>query len=192
MKEPNPFNEFKIWHQRYVDTKPREPNAMFLATADRQGTPSGRMVLLKGLDEKGVTFFTNYNSRKGKDLSENSQASLTFYWEDLQQQIRLFGSVTRLTAFESDQYFKTRPYESQISAWASKQGLKIESREYLEKQMAEYKKKYPKEVPRPDYWGGYRLVPTRFEFWQGRDNRLHDRMEFVLEGGRWKIQRLSP
>ncbi|MGE3974651.1 MAG: pyridoxamine 5'-phosphate oxidase [Bdellovibrionales bacterium] len=191
-KTPNPFAEFQIWHKRYADTKPREPNSAFLSTSDRQGVPSGRVILFKTFDEKGILFFTNYDSRKGRDLSDNPQAALTFYWDSLHQQVRMFGSVSRLTAFESDQYFKSRPYESQISAWASRQGQRIENREYLEKQFAEYKKKYPTEVPRPDYWGGYRLVPSRVEFWMGRDNRLHDRMEYVFEGGKWKIQRLSP
>jgi pyridoxamine 5'-phosphate oxidase len=191
-KELNPLNEFKIWYQRFLDTKPKEPSAMFLATSDRQGVPGGRVVLLKSFDEKGFVFFTNYDSRKGRDLSDNPQASLTFYWEELQQQIRIFGNVARTTAKESDEYFKSRPRLSQIGAWASRQGTRIENREQLEKQVKEYETKYPTDVVRPEYWGGFRLAPTRVEFWQGRDNRLHDRMEFFMEAGKWKIQRLSP
>lgn len=191
-KQLSPFNEFKIWYQRYLDTKPKDPEVMFLATADRQGTPSGRIVYLKHFDEKGFVFYTNYDSRKGRDMADNAQASITFFWENLHQQVRVFGAVTRATGQESDKYFQSRPYESKIGAWASRQGTRIENREQLEKRVAEYKLKYPTEVPRPDYWGGYRVVPSRVEFWQGRESRLHDRMEFFLEGGKWKIQRLSP
>lgn len=192
--EEDPVRQFQNWYAEYLKTNPDEPTAMFLATAAKNAAPAGRVVLMKSFDEKGFIFFTNYESRKGRDLSENPAASLTFYWGKLNRQVRVVGKVVKVSAEESDEYFKTRPYESCLGAWASRQDEVIESREFLLEKLEQLKNKYPdsKSVPRPEYWGGYRVVPSRIEFWQGRDNRIHDRVEYLLEGKKWKRQRLSP
>ena len=173
---------------------PVDVNAMTLATADKQGRPSARVVLLKGVDERGFLFFTNYDSRKGQELAENPQAALVFYWSDLERQICVAGQVSKLPAAESDGYFQNRPRGSCIAAWASKQRDIIPNREALEAKWKQMEKQHPGlEVPRPGNWGGYVLSPTRIEFWQGRPNRLHDRFRYVRQpDNRWQIERLEP
>jgi pyridoxamine 5'-phosphate oxidase len=169
-------------------------NAMTLATADKQGRPSARIVLLKGVDQRGFVFFTNYESRKGRELTENPEAALVFYWPSLERQVCVAGRVSRLPVEESDVYFRSRPRGSRIGAWASKQSAVVPNRELLERQWKEIEARYPgEEVPRPPHWGGFVLAPARLEFWQGRPNRLHDRFCYERkEGGEWVIERLSP
>jgi len=169
-------------------------NAMTLATADKEGRPSARIVLLKGVDDRGFIFFTNYDSRKGHDLAENPQAALVFYWPDLERQVCIAGDITRLPETESDAYFKSRPRGSRIGAWASRQSEIVRDRAELEQKWQQLESQYPGEqVPKPPFWGGYILSPTRIEFWQGRPNRLHDRFRYTREPDKsWKIERLSP
>lgn len=169
-------------------------NAMTLATADRQGRPSARMVLLKGLDVRGFVFYTNYNSRKGRELEENQDAALVFYWPEQERQVCVAGQVTKVPAAESEDYFRTRPRGSQIGAWASDQSAVVRDRAELEQKWEEYEKRYANaDVPCPPNWGGYVLVPMRMEFWQGRPNRLHDRFRYTRQPDRsWLIERLSP
>lgn len=192
--EEDPLRQFENWYNEYLKTGPQEPTAVFLATAGRNSQPSGRVVLMKSFGPEGFVFFTNYKSRKGRDLDENPLASLTFYWPGMSRQIRVTGTVKKVSSKESDDYFRTRPYESCLGAWASHQDEIVESREKLIESFENYKRKFPdpKSIPRPDYWGGYRVVPQQFEFWQGRENRIHDRVEYVREGTKWKRQRLSP
>jgi pyridoxamine 5'-phosphate oxidase len=169
-------------------------NAMTLATADKQGRPSARMVLLKGVDERGFIFFTNYGSRKGQDLADNPQAALVFYWADQERQVCVCGQVSKLPAPESDAYFQSRPRGSKLGAWASKQSEAVTDRAALEADWRQIEARYPgAEVPRPPHWGGYLLVPSAIEFWQGRPNRLHDRLRYTRQpDGHWLIERLSP
>ncbi len=191
--DPDPIRQFERWYQPVLASDLAEPSAMSLATATREGRPSARTVLLKGFDQAGFVFFTNYESRKAQELSDNPRAALLFNWIHLRRQVSVAGPVTRVSAQESDAYFKTRPRGSQLGAWASKQSEVIESREVLEQRLAELEKKYAgRDVPRPPYWGGYRLTPDTVEFWQNRANRLHDRFRYRREGGRWVIERLSP
>lgn len=175
-------------------TEPMDVNAMTLATADKEGRPSARVVLLKGVDERGFVFHTNYDSRKSRELAENPQAALVFYWSDQERQVCVAGQVSKLPAAESDAYFKTRPRGSQFGAWVSNQSSVIPDRAALEKKWQELEAKFAgKEVPRPANWGGYVLRPNRIEFWQGRPNRLHDRFRYTKRGdGTWEIERLSP
>jgi pyridoxamine 5'-phosphate oxidase len=175
-------------------TEPMDVNAMMLATADKEGRPSARVVLLKGVDERGFVFHTNYDSRKSRELAENPQAALVFYWSDQERQVCVAGEVSKLPAAESDAYFKTRPRGSQFGAWVSNQSSVIPDRAALEKKWQELEAKFAgKEVPRPANWGGYVLRPNRIEFWQGRPNRLHDRFRYTKRGdGTWEIERLSP
>jgi pyridoxamine 5'-phosphate oxidase len=189
----NPIGQFSEWMQEAIDADLLDVNAMTLATADKNGVPSARIVLLKSIDKKGLVFFTNYESNKGKDLAENPKASVVFFWKELERQVRVTGTVERILKKESEEYFKSRPYESQISAWASNQSSEVKNRKELEEKFAELKNKYPvNKVPLPDFWGGYRINPDRFEFWQGRPNRLHDRIAYIKERGKWKIVRLAP
>jgi pyridoxamine 5'-phosphate oxidase len=189
----NPIGQFSEWMQEAIDGDLLDVNAMALATADKNGAPSARIVLLKSIDKKGLVFFTNYESNKGKDLVENPKASVVFFWKELERQVRVTGTVEKISKKESEEYFKSRPYESQISAWASNQSSEVKNRKALEEKFEEFKKKYPvKKVPLPDFWGGYRINPDRFEFWQGRPNRLHDRIVYIKERGKWKIVRLAP
>jgi len=189
----NPFEQFSIWMQEAIDAKIVDPNAMTLATADKSGIPSARIVLLKGVDDRGLTFFTNYSSKKGNDLSENPNAAIVFLWKELERQVRVDGEVEKLLKTESEEYFKTRPVESQIGAWASKQSSEIPDRKFLENKFEGEKKKFgSKNIPLPEFWGGFRIIPARFEFWQGRVNRLHDRVVYKKENGKWKIVRLAP
>jgi pyridoxamine 5'-phosphate oxidase len=167
---------------------------MTLATADKQGRPSARVVLLKGLDARGFIFYTNYNSRKGRELEANSEAALVFYWPDQEREVCVAGRVTKLPASESEAYFRSRPRGSQIGAWASDQSAVVRDRVELEQKWEQVEKRYPgKEVPCPAHWGGYVLAPARLEFWQGRPNRLHDRFRYARQSdGSWLIERLSP
>lgn len=191
---PDPFAQFAVWFEEALDSQLREPNAMTLATADRSGRPGARTVLLKGFDKQGFVFYTNYESRKGRDLEENPQAALLFTWLELERQIRIEGNVVKVTQEASLAYFQSRPKSSQIGAWASPQSSVIESREVLEKRAAELKFEYDhtEALPLPPFWGGYLLKPELIEFWQGRESRLHDRICYTREGEGWKIERLAP
>ena len=183
---------FKLWGA-ICNHGPPDINAMTLATADQDGKPSTRTVLLKTVDERGFIFFTNYDSRKGRELTENPNAALTFFWPDLERQVCVAGTVTRLPVAEAEAYFKSRPRGSQIGAWASTQSEPIPDRAYLEAQWQELEKKFPGAVPLPPNWGGFILKPGRIEFWQGRPSRLHDRFNYVCQAdGSWKIERLAP
>ncbi|SRR5690606_22612447 len=189
----NPFEQFSKWMNEALSAEIIEANAMALATADNNGTPSVRIVLLKGLDERGFVFFTNYESAKAKNLIENPKASLLFFWRELERQVRISGTVEKTSREESEAYFKTRPAASRIGAWASKQSSIIPDREYLENKFEEYKAMYPDDsIPLPPFWGGFRVIPEKIEFWQGRESRLHDRICYLKEDGNWKIVRLSP
>jgi pyridoxamine 5'-phosphate oxidase len=189
----NPVGQFSEWMQEAIEVELLDPNAMTLATADKNGIPSARIVLLKSIDEKGLVFFTNYESKKGKDLSENPKVSAVFFWRELERQVRVAGSVEKISKKESEEYFKSRPYESQIGAWASNQSSEVKSRKLLENKFTELREKYPEnKVPLPDFWGGFRIIPDYFEFWQGRPNRLHDRIAYLKEKNKWRIARLAP
>ncbi|MBI5403627.1 MAG: pyridoxamine 5'-phosphate oxidase [Ignavibacteriae bacterium] len=191
--DTNPFEQFSIWFEEAMKSELPEPNSMILATATKDGKPSARALLLKGFDEKGFIFYTNYESRKGRELEENNNASMLFFWVELERQIRLEGKVSKITPPESKKYFDTRPYKSRIGAWASNQSTVIENRFYIVKKFLKYFAKFhSRDIPLPPYWGGYILVPESFEFWQGRTNRLHDRVRYRLEGEKWIIERLSP
>jgi pyridoxamine 5'-phosphate oxidase len=187
----NPFKQFKAWYGEVLNSDIKEPTAVTLATSSKDGTPSARTVLLKGFDENSFFFFTNYESRKGENLIENPVAELLFYWMDLQRQVRISGRVEKTSREVSEEYFKTRPLKSRIGAWASKQSSIIPNREYLEKQFAEFEKKFGDDVPLPPHWGGFRLIPEQFEFWQGRESRLHDRICYMKKDGVWEIVRLA-
>ena len=192
--EPSPIEQFKKWFIQSVDANLPEPTAMTLATATKTGKPSARIVLLKKFDEQGFVFFSNYNSRKGRDLSDNPFAALVFHWISLERQVRIIGPVAKVSRAESGEYFRMRPIGSQLAAWASKQSEVISSRKALEKRVDELIIEYQKEeVPLPPNWGGYRVAPTEIEFWQGRPSRLHDRLRYSLKKNKtWKIERLSP
>lgn len=192
--DSDPFALFRRWYERALSSVPIDPNAMTLATASKDGLPSARMVLLKGYDERGFVFFTNYESRKGRELEENPRASLVFYWRGLNRQIRITGTVGRTAQKESEEYFRTRSRDSRLGAWASKQSEVIESREALDQAFRDIEEKYPgDDIPLPTFWGGFRLTPNVFEFWEGRTGRLHDRFRYTRESnGEWTIERLSP
>ena len=189
-----PFQQFQLWLEQAIAAELPEPNAMTLATLSAQGKPIARMVLLKGLDEKGFVFYTNYDSAKGKQLTETDSAALVFWWAGLERQVRVEGTVEKVSSTESDAYFQSRPKASQLGAWASPQSQAIENRGILEKRLAQLEEKYATEkVPRPPHWGGFRVIPTAIEFWQGRPSRLHDRIRYELdEKGDWFYQRLAP
>lgn len=189
----NPIKEFGKWFKRAIKTEQYEPNAMAMATSSADGKPSVRYVLLKNYDQNGFVFYTHYESRKSIDIKENPFGAFVFFWPVLQQQVRVEGKIEKLNNTESDKYFDNRPKGSKIGAWASPQSKPIPSREYLENIKNNFEEKYNKfEIPRPDYWGGYRIIPNRIEFWQGRKDRLHDRFLYKLEGSEWKIERLAP
>ncbi len=188
----NPLPLFQLWFDQAVRAECPEPNSMTLATADQSGNPSARIVLLKGADENGFTFFTNYDSQKGRDLAVRPQAALLFHWHELERQVRIQGVVERVSASESDEYFHSRPSASRIGAWASPQSAAIPNREFLEEAEKRFKAKFGDAPPRPEHWGGYRLRPTEIEFWQGRPSRLHDRIHYKLDGSTWQVNRLAP
>ncbi len=190
----DPFRQFEKWFQEAEAAKIDEPNAAILATAARDGRPSARVMLLKGVDGRGFVFFTNYDSRKGRELEANPRAALIFPWVALERQVIVEGAVSRIPGEESDAYFHSRPRASQLGAWASAQSSIISGREALEASMKALEKKYAGvEAPRPPHWGGFRLVPDTVEFWQGRRSRLHDRLRYRREGnGAWVVERLSP
>ncbi|MFS8973204.1 pyridoxamine 5'-phosphate oxidase [Cupriavidus necator] len=194
---PDPMSQFKRWFDEAVTAKLPEPNAMTLATVGADGQPSARIVLLKGIDDRGFTFFTNYESRKGLDMAANPRAALLFHWVQLERQVRVEGLVEKVSDDESDAYFASRPLGSRVGAWASEQSREVPGRNVLEQRELEYRSKFGENPPRPPHWGGYRLVPTAMEFWQGRPSRLHDRIAYRLQpgaqpGGAWQIVRLSP
>lgn len=192
--DKNPIVQFFHWMENALEAKVYEPNAMTLATADKKGQPDARIVLLRGVDKNGFSFFTNYKSTKGKEILENRKVCLNFYWAELARQVRIKGAVEKLGAKASDDYFQSRPRESQISAWASNQSEWIENRDELNKKFRVLEKKFAgKKVPRPPHWGGYLVKPNSIEFWQGRSNRLHDRILFEKNRtGKWKLSRISP
>jgi pyridoxamine 5'-phosphate oxidase len=190
----NPFLQFADWWKQAIESEIDEVNAMTLATASLEGVPSARIVLLKGYDERGFVFYTNYESAKGQELAENPRASILFFWKELERQVRITGLVEKVSAVESDEYFLSRPTGSQIGAWASPQSHVIENRSWLENKVKELEVKFSKEqLARPSHWGGYRVKPVIIEFWQGRSSRLHDRIQYTLqENDSWKIERLAP
>ena len=191
--DKNPFEQFEKWFGEAMEIDPQDTNAFMLSTCSKEGRPSSRIMLLKGVDVKGFVFYTNYLGRKSKELIENPFASILFFFKELHRQIRIEGRIEKVTREESAEYFHSRPVESQVGAWASIQSSKIESRESLEKKFKDYDKEYEgKEVPLPDYWGGFRLIPDYFEFWQGRESRLHDRISYEKENDSWMQSRLSP
>lgn len=191
---PDPINQFQTWLQQAIEAGIIEPNAMVLATATRAALPSSRVVLLKCVDRTGFTFFTSYESRKARELEENPRASVAFPWMALERQVVVAGVVTKVSSEKSADYFRLRPRGSRLGAWVSTQSRVISSRKYLEDRLTEIEAKYPgDDIPLPPYWGGYVLKPDEIEFWQGRPNRLHDRLRYVQQtGGTWRIERLSP
>jgi len=189
---PNPLDLFQVWFDQAVKAECPEPNSMTLATADSAGNPSARIVLLKGADKAGFTFFTNYESQKGKELAARPHAALLFHWHELERQVRIKGLVERVSSAESDEYFHSRPAASRIGAWASPQSSEIPNREFLEEAEKRFAADFGDKPPRPEHWGGYRLHPTEIEFWQGRPSRLHDRIHYQLDGAQWRITRLAP
>jgi pyridoxamine 5'-phosphate oxidase len=191
--DQNPMDQFKKWFTDALNAQLYEPNVMTLATADPYGKPSARIVLLKGFDEHGFNFYTNYDSKKGSELKQNPQAALVFFWAELERQVRIEGMVSKLDPEVSTEYFHSRPKGSQIGAMVSPQSQVISSREALEQQVLALKAQYADlEVPRPDHWGGYLVEPQHIEFWQGRPSRLHDRISYDLVDGVWIINRLAP
>ena len=187
-----PLVQFEKWLNEAIQAQLPEPNAMTLATVGAEGRPSTRVVLIKGIDERGPVWFTNYQSRKGRELAANPHAALQFHWVELERVVRLEGRVEKIGEADSDAYFASRPLDSRIGAWASPQSEVIGSRAVLVARAAEYGAKFLLNPPRPPHWGGYRLVPDRIEFWQGRSSRLHDRILYRLEKGNWQISRLAP
>ena len=191
--DPDPIVQFRRWFDDAVKAEVPMVNAMTLATVSAQGQPSARIVLLKGFDEAGFVFFTNYESAKGRQLDQNPRACLLMFWAALERQVRITGTVAKTSAEESETYFHSRPFESQIGAWASAQSHKVDERAVLESRYAELAAKYAGvPVPLPPFWGGYRVAPQSMEFWQGRKSRLHDRLLYVRRDGRWERSRLAP
>ena len=191
--QADPFLQFKYWFEQAISAQLPEPNAMILSTVSVSGAPSSRTVLLKELDSQGFVFFSNYASRKGREIAVNQQVCLLFYWAELERQVRIEGQIETISAADSDAYFASRPRGSQLGAWASSQSERLDSRETLEQTLQALEQEYAdKAIPRPPHWGGYRVVPNAVEFWQGRPSRLHDRLLYQLEGQTWRVSRLSP
>lgn len=191
--DKTPLEQFSKWYKLVQHSGFIHPDSVVLATSTKNGKPSARVVLLKGFDEHGFIFFTNYKSRKGKELTENPFACMLFYWDKLDKQVRIEGKIIKVSRSESNEYFHTRPEGSQLGAWASEQSRVIMNRDVLEKKFADFEEKYKgKEIPLPEFWGGYRLVPTMYEFWQARTNRLHDRIRYTRKNKNWIIERLAP
>ena len=192
--DPDPVNQFSLWYDEAHLTHPALPNATVLATVDGDGKPSARFVLLKDFDQRGFVFYTNYESRKSRELNTNDSAALTLYWQEVARQVRIEGTVEKISAEESDRYFATRPRDSQIGAWASNQSDVIENRGELDRKFEEFQERFSgKPIPRPPHWGGFRLKPVRIEFWQGRIARLHDRVVYERDpAGTWHAKRLAP
>jgi pyridoxamine 5'-phosphate oxidase len=186
--------QFELWFHEVLESGVHEPNAFTLATSGKNNVPSARTLLLKGIDQGGFVFYTNYNSHKSSDLQQNPQACMNFLWLELERQVRITGSVAKVSREETETYFQSRPRESQLGAWVSNQSEPIPSREFLEQRLLEIAQQFNNQelIPVPDYWGGFRLIPNQIEFWQGRPNRLHDRILYTRIGNYWKISRLSP
>ena len=187
----SPYEQFGLWFEQALEQNVPEPTAMTLATADAQGRPSARIVLLKGFDESGFVFYTNYNSRKGQDLAAQPYVCLNFFWQQLERQVRINGLIDKVSAQESDEYFHSRPLGSRLGAWVSAQSQST-TLAALEANTAAVQQKYGEQPPRPPHWGGYRVAPEYFEFWQGRPSRLHDRLTYQRSGTRWALERISP
>lgn len=191
--EASPIDQFRAWFDQYLACHPEEPTVMTVATVDQSGQPWQRILLLKGFDETGFVFYTNYLSHKGRQLDTNPSASMHFFWMALERQVQIQGHVEKVSREEAEAYFHSRPLESQLGAWASEQSQPLVSRSMLEQRFEALQQQYEgKQIPLPEYWGGYRLVPSRVEFWQGGAHRLHDRVEYQLSEGGWVIQRLNP
>lgn len=189
---PNPFDQFEIWLQDAIESDQLEPTAMVISTVDEHLQPHSRVVLLKEFNAKGFVFYTNFEGHKAHQMAQNNRVSLVFFWPSLERQVRVVGHVEKISDLLSASYFNTRPVESQLGAWASPQSQLIRSKDFLEKQFQYYKQKFGDNIPKPPHWGGYLVIPSTFEFWQGRPNRLHDRLFFSIELGEWKISRLAP
>lgn len=188
----DPFRQFTLWFDLVMKAGIIEPNAMTIATAAKNGTPSARVVLLKEYDETGFTFFTNYGSRKGKELAANPFASLLFWWKEFERQVRVEGKIEKISRKDSEEYFNVRPLKSRYGALSSNQSEVVENREVLEKRFLDLEKQFCDNPPTPGNWGGYKLIPNKFEFWQGRESRLHDRIVYEKTKNKWKIYRLQP
>ena len=190
----NPIDLFKNWFKKAEVTEINDPNAVALGTADKKNQPSVRMVLLKGLSDRGFVFYTNFNSKKGSDLKINQQASMCFHWKSLRRQVRIIGKVEQVTEKEADDYFNSRPYKNRVSAWASSQSEKLESRNVFLSKIKEFEKKYPDQnkVPRPAHWSGWRILPQEVEFWLDGEGRIHERLNYINNAGEWKKEILYP
>ena len=190
----NPIDLFKNWFKKAEEAEINDPNALALGTADQKNQPSVRMVLLKGLSNEGFVFYTNFNSKKGSDLKNNQQASMCFHWKSLRRQVRVIGKVQQVTDKEADEYYNSRPYKNRISAWASNQSKKLDSRDTFLKKITEFEKKYPdhKNVPRPPYWSGWRILPKEIEFWLDGEGRIHERLNYINNDSKWTKEILYP
>lgn len=188
----NPFDQFSKWMDDALNADIIDPNAMTVSTVGEDGRPSARVVLLKSFDSEGFDFYTNYESKKGTDLTQNPFTVFHFFWPQLDRQVAIYGSVEKTSREESEKYFNSRPVDSRLGAWTSAQSRVIDSRDVLEKRFEEFREKFGDDVPLPPFWGGFRLTPDKFEFWQGRQNRLHDRIVYERSGESWQIRRLSP